>query len=179
GTISWQKTFGYSGADTGTTLIQTNDNGYLISGALDVSSSGGKGNSKSTKTQHAGGDIWAIKLNAVGTKEWSKYYGGSFTDTPLGIVKTADNGYIIAGSSDSNDVDITNNKGSYDFWVIKISSTGSLVWEKNFGGSEIDEATGITTTNDGNFIIVGDTRSSDDDISLNNGAADVWIIKIS
>ena len=179
GIISWQKTFGFSGVDYGTTLTQTNDNGYLITGVLDVTSSGGQGNSKSAKTQHAGGDIWAIKLNASGKKEWSKYYGGSFTDTPLGVIKTSDNGFIIAGSSDSNDVDITNNKGSYDFWVIKISDDGSLVWEKNFGGSEIDEARGITATNDGNFIVVGDTRSSDVDISSNNGAADVLVLKIS
>ena len=85
----------------------------------------------------------------------------------------------MAGSSDSNDVDIKNNKGSYDFWVIKISSDGTLVWEKSFGGSEIDEARAISASHDGNFIVVGDTRSSDSDIAVNNGAADVWILKIS
>ena len=179
GDITWQKTFGFSGADYGTTLIQTNDNGYLITGVLDVTSSGGQGNSKSSKAQHAGGDIWAIKLDITGKLEWSKYYGGSFTDTPLGIAKTTDNGFIIAGSSDSDDVDIKNNKGSYDFWLIKISANGTLVWEKSFGGSEIDEARAISATNDGNFIIVGDTRSSDKDILINNGAADIWVIKIS
>ena len=179
GDINWQKTFGFSGADYGTTLLQTNDNGYLITGVLDVTSSGGQGNSKSAKTQHAGGDIWAIKLGITGKLEWSKYYGGSFTDSPLGVVKTQDNGYIIAGSSDSNDVDIKNNKGTYDFWILKISSDGTLIWEKSFGGSEIDEARAISATNDGNFIVVGDTRSSDKDIAKNNGAADVWILKIS
>lgn len=178
GEITWQKTFGFSGADYGTTLIQTNDNGYLITGVLDVTSSGGQGNSRSSQ-RHAGGDIWALKLDLDGKLDWSKYYGGSFTDTPLGVIKTSDNGFIIAGSSDSNDVDIKNNKGSYDFWVIKIAANGTLIWEKSFGGSEIDEARGITTTNDGNFIIVGDTRSSDKDISINNGAADIWMIKIT
>ena len=178
GEITWQKTFGFSGADYGTTLIQTNDNGYLITGVLDVTSSGGQGNSRSSQ-RHAGGDIWALKLDLDGKLDWSKYYGGSFTDTPLGVIKTSDNGFIIAGSSDSNDVDIKNNKGSYDFWVIKIAANGTLIWEKSFGGSEIDEARGITTTNDGNFIIVGDTRSSDKDISVNNGAADIWMIKIT
>ena len=178
GNTMWQKSFGYSGLDAGKTLVETNDNGLLITGVLDVTASGGQGNSRNSQ-RHAGGDIWAIKLNRNGAKEWSKYYGGSFTDTPLGVVKTNDNGFIIAGSSDSNDVDITNNKGSYDFWILKISSTGSLVWEKNFGGSEIDEARAITTTNDGNFIVVGDTRSSDKDVTNNNGAADLWILKIS
>jgi len=178
GTLSWQKNFGFLGSDYGTTLLETNDNGYLITGVLDVTASNGQGNSRSTQ-KHAGGNIWAIKLNNSGDLEWSKYYGGSSTDIPLGVVKTIDNGFIIAGSSDSADRDITNNKGGYDFWILKIEANGTVVWGKNFGGSEIDEASAITQTNDGNFIVVGDTRSSDKDVSNNNGAADLWMLKIS
>jgi hypothetical protein len=178
GTLTWQKSFGFSGSDYGTSLIQTNDNGYLLTGVIDVTASGGEGNSR-TSQRHAGGDVWAVKLSAVGNFEWSKYFGGSFTDTAFGVEKTADNGFIIVGSSDSNDVDITDNKGSYDFWVLKISSSGTLLWEKSFGGTEIDEARAITSTTDGNFIIVGDTRSSDVNVSNNNGAADLWMLKIS
>ena len=179
GNIIWQKSFGFSGTDSGITLIQTNDNGYLISGVLDVTASNGEGNTSRNNNKHAGGDYWTIKLNASGELQWSKYFGGLFTDTPEGIVETNDNAYIIAGGSDSDDTDISNNKGSYDFWVIKISNTGDLIWEKSFGGSEIDEARAITTSNDGNYIIAGDTRSSDIDVTNNNGAADLWLIKIS
>ena len=68
---------------------------------------------------------------------------------------------------------------SVDFWIIKISESGDLVWEKSFGGSQIDEARAIIKTDDGNYIIAGDTRSSDNDISQNKGAADLWLIKIS
>jgi hypothetical protein len=179
GNLLWEKTFGFSGPDYGTTLIETEEGGFLVTGVLDVSASNGQGNAKFNKQKHAGGDFWALKLTAGGDLEWSKYYGGSFTDTPLGVVKTADNGFILVGSSDSNDVDINNNKGSYDFWVIKISSDGTLLWEKSFGGSEIDEARAICATHDGNFMVVGDTRSSDSDITMNNGGADVWALKIS
>ncbi len=179
GEINWQKTFGFSGRDYGTALLETKDGGFLITGVLDVSASNGQGIAKNKMVTHAGGDFWALKIDAAGILEWSNYYGGSFTDTPLGVVATADNGFIVAGSSDSNDVDITNNKGSYDFWVIKISSDGTLVWDKSFGGSEIDEARAICSTHDGNFMVVGDTRSSDSDITINNGGADVWILKIS
>ena len=178
GNISWQKSFGYPGADYGTTLIETSDNGYLVTGVLDVTASGGEGNSRRT-SKHAGGDVWAIKISAIGVLEWSKFYGGGNTDTPLGIVKTDDNSFIIACSSDSEDVDITDNNGSYDFWILKISNTGVLLWEKSFGGTEIDEARAITRSEDGNFIIVGDTRSSNGDVTLNNGAADVWMLKIN
>lgn len=178
GTISWQKTFGFSGADVGTTLVQTSDNGYLITGVLDVSASNRQGNSK-TAQKHAGGDVWALKLDNSGTLEWSRFFGGSFTDTPFGVVETADNNYIIVASSDSEDFNISNNKGTYDFWVLKISNDGNLLWEKSFGGTKIDEPRGITNTNDGNFIIVGDTRSQDKDVRANNGGADLWMLKIS
>lgn len=179
GTISWQKTFGFLGADIGSSLVQTSDNGYLITGVLDVSASNGQGNAKSTQTQHAGGDVWAIKLDSSGDLEWSRYFGGSFTDTPFGVVETLDNSFIIIASSDSEDFNISNNLGTYDFWILKISNDGNLIWEKSFGGSEIDEPRGITSTNDGNFIIVGDTRSSDQDVTNNNGGADLWMLKIS
>lgn len=179
GTITWEKSFGYSGSDTGYSVIQTSDGGFLLIGVLDVSASGGKGNSKmATAKNHAGGDYWLIKLNASGEIQWSHYYGGTFTDTPYGATETTDGDFIVVGSSDSDDVDITNNKGAYDFWVIKVSATGSLIWEKNFGGSNTDEARAIIPSEVGNFIIVGDTRSNDIDVSNNHGAADVWAIKI-
>jgi hypothetical protein len=179
GNISWQKSFGYQGADSGVSVIQTNDQGYFVSGVLDVTASGGEGNTSRNTTRHAGGDYWVLKLNASGDIEWSKYFGGNFTDTPENVVQTDDNGFIIVGGSDSNDTDISSNIGTYDFWVLRISSIGNLIWEKSFGGDQIDEARAIVKSNDGNYIIAGDTRSSNNDISNNIGAADLWLIKIS
>ena len=179
GNISWQKSYGYPGADYGISVIQTNDSGYLITGVLDVTASNGEGNTSRLSSKHAGGDYWALKLDAAGTIEWSKYYGGLLTDTPESIVQTEDNGYIIVGGSDSMDTDISNNIGSYDFWVVKISASGEIVWEKSYGGDEIDEAWSIVKSGDGNYLIAGDTRSNDVDVSNNIGAADLWLIKIS
>ena len=180
GAIVWEKSFGFLGTDNGNAIIQTQDNGFLIAGVLDVSASNGQGNSKITGTKrHAGGDYWAIKLDASGEKQWSKFYGGTFTDTPNDLIQTNDNGFLLVGSSDSNDVDIKNNKGTYDFWIVKISESGTLIWEKSFGGSQIDEAHAVCDSGDGNYLIVGDTRSNDFDVTNNNGAADLWLIKIS
>ncbi|MFT5257456.1 MAG: hypothetical protein ACI9JT_000212 [Polaribacter sp.] len=179
GNLLWEKSFGFLGADYGTALLETKDGGFLITGVLDVSASNGQGNAKSAEIQHAGGDYWAIKTDQAGNLEWSRFFGGSFTEVPLGIIETDDNNFILVGSSDSNDFNISNSKGSYDFWITKLAPNGNLIWEKSFGGTQIDEAKAITNTNDGNFLIVGDTRSKDKDVSVNNGAADVWILKIS
>lgn len=176
GNITWEKSYGFPGDDLGYSIIQTANGGYFVSGVLDVSGSGGAGNDRS---QHAGGDYWGLKLDVNGNKIWRRYFGGSFTDSAFDVVTTDDGGFILIGSSDSNDVDITNNKGGYDFWIVKVGATGNMVWEKSFGGSQIDEARSITKTNDGNYLIVGDSRSSDQDVSNSKGAADMWLIKIS
>ncbi len=178
GNLSWQKSFGYSGSDNGFSIIQTSDNGYLVTGVLDVSASGGAGNSRNANARHAGGDYWAIKLDSGGILQWSKYFGGTFTETPFDAIQTS-TGYILVGSSDSNDVDITNSLGQYDFWVVNVSNSGDLVWQKSYGGTGIDEARAIVNSGDGNFIIIGDTRSNDQNVSENSGGADVWIIKIN
>lgn len=180
GNIVWEKSYGFPGVDVANAAIQTNDNGFLITGILDVTASNQQGNDRnSVSSRHAGGDYWAIKLDANGTKEWRRYYGGSNTDTPYDIVTTDDGGYILLGTSDSFDVDIQNSKGAYDYWAVKIDANGTMVWEKSYGGDEIDQAYAITKTNDGNFIIVGDARSSNDDVTSNYGSADIWAIKIN
>ena len=179
GAIIWEKSLGYNGSDNGYSVIQTIDNGYLLLGVLDVTASDGEGNNRISSYRHAGGDYWAVKLDANGILEWSRYFGGNFTDTSYAACQTQGGDYIIIGSSDSNDIDISNNKGTYDFWIIKISSEGNLIWEKSYGGSEIDEALDITPTTDGNFIVCGNTRSNNIDVSSNNGAADIWILKIT
>lgn len=174
GNLLWQKTFGFEGGDTGFVITPSSDGGFLLTGLLDAFASGGEG-----KTLHPGGNYWMIKISANGTKEWSKHYGGFFTDTPYGAVQTEDNGFIIVGSSDSYETDIFNNLGTYDFWIIKISQTGELVWTKNYGGSRIDEARAITPSGDGNYIITGDTRSDDQFVLENKGSADLWMMKIT
>jgi len=180
GTIQWEKSYGFSGSDKAFSIIQTSDNGFFVSGILDVSASAGAGNDKnSNASKHAGGDYWGLKLDANGTKIWRRYFGGSFTDAAYDAVETNDNGFILIGSSDSDDVDISNTKGDYDFWAVKVDTNGNQVWEKSYGGSQIDEARSIIKTTDGNYLIVGESRSSDKDVTNSKGAADVWLIKIS
>ena len=175
GNLSWERSYGFSGNDEGNHILETSDGHFLITGIIDVTASGGAG----IFGRHAGGDYWCLKVAQTGELVWSRYYGGSFTDTAFGVVETSNQEFIIAGSSDSEDVNITNNRGTYDFWVVKAGIGGDLVWQQSYGGDQIDEARGVAASGDGNFIVVGDTRSSDQDVTVNNGAADLWLIKIS
>lgn len=82
----------------------------------------------------------------------------------------------MTGASESDDFDVTNPKGSYDYWAVKINDSGDLVWEKSFGGSEIDIAYGLVESAPGTYVMVGDSRSADGDVSSPKGNADLWAV---
>lgn len=176
GNIIWEKSFGFSGSDQAYTIKETRDNGFLLGGSLDVSASGGQGNS--SKSKHAGGDFWLIKIDENGNKLWSRFYGGLFTDSLFDIEETDNGDYILVGSSDSADTDVSSNIGSYDFWILKVDKNGTKIWDKNFGGTQADEAFSIVKANNNQFLIVGNSRSSNVNVSENIGSSDVWLIKI-
>ena len=182
GDILWEKSFGFSGHDHAYDIVQTSDGGLFFSGFLDVTSSGGEGNSRKKITsyaQHGVGEFWGIKLDADGNLLWRRYFGGTNNDRSFGAVEANDGGLVMIGASESDDFDISNPNGSYDVWVVKISAKGDLIWEKSFGGTGIDRAYDVVKTDEGAYVIVGETFSTDGDIFKNNGESDAWLIKVS
>ena len=77
-----------------------------------------------------------IKFDAFGNQEWQKVYGGSDDDRGQEIINTSDGGYAIIGSSKSQDGDVSLYSGFNDFWVLKISNSGNLIWEKSTNGEK-------------------------------------------
>lgn len=181
GVVEWERSFGFSGHDHSYDVVQTFDGGYFFVGFLDVTASNGEGNvgkGSSSLTRHGVGEFWGTKLDAAGNLVWRRFFGGTNNDRAYGVVTAQDGGFVITGSSESTDFDISNTKGSYDFWVVKVSNTGDLIWERSFGGSGIDKSYGIARTLDNAYVITGNTFSTDTDISKNNGESDVWLIKV-
>ncbi|MEL6917213.1 MAG: hypothetical protein AAFO99_05725 [Bacteroidota bacterium] len=180
GEVEWERSFGFSGHDHSYDVVQTTDGGFFFVGFLDVTSSGGAGGEgKGASTRHGVGEFWGTKLDAEGNLEWRRFFGGTNNDRAYGVVQSNDGGLVITGSSESADFDISGSKGSYDFWVIKVTSNGDLVWESSFGGSGIDKSYGISKTDDNSYVITGNTFSIDTDISKNNGESDIWLVKIT
>lgn len=176
GEIQWEKSYGFTGHDHAYSILQTLDGGYFMTGFLDVTASGGDGNSR---RRHGVGEYWCHRLDANGDIVWRRYFGGTNNDRSFDAVQSNDGGFVITGFTESNDFDITNSRGSYDFWVIKLDANGNLVWEKSIGGSEIDQARSIAKTNDNAYLIVGNAFSSDGDINQNLGNSDYFVAKLS
>ena len=183
GDIQWEKSFGFSGIDRAFSVVQTKDGGYFVTGFLDVTASNGEGNDDKSKsnTKHGVGEFWGIKLDASGNKIWRRYFGGTNNDRSYDVLQTEDNGFLMIGSSESIDFNVAEgngSKGSYDFWAVKVNEDGTKSWFKSYGGSEIDVAYAIAPSGDGKYVIVGDSRSNDGDISGAKGNADLWMIQI-
>jgi len=154
GDIGWQKTYGWSTFDKPNSIQQTSDGGYIVIGET---SSFGAGSS----------DIWILKLSSDGDIEWQKTYGGTSYDEALSIQQTNDGGYIVAGSTDSFGA------GSSDVWILKLTSSGDIGWQKTYGGSGSDSASSIQQTSDGGYIVTGYI------ISWGAGSRDFWVLKLS
>ena len=100
--------------------------------------------------------------------EWQHSLGSTAPDQAWAIEQTADSGYLIAASASFNDGDVKGHYGGSDFWIVKLSRTGTVQWQKCYGGSGSETPRGMYATRDNCYIIAGTTTSTDGDV-LNPG----------
>lgn len=167
GDLIWEKEYGGTGNDEGKCIQKTSDGGYIIAGYTDSLGNGGE-------------DVYILKLDQNGSVLWQKTYGGIGNDRANCIQQTSD-GYVITGYTsvvEPTSIPSTANSDNLyasanrDVYVLKVDKNGTLVWEKRFGGTGIDEGKWIQQTNDGGYIIAGYTNS------FGAGGNDIYIIKL-
>jgi gliding motility-associated-like protein len=129
-------------------------------------------------------DAWVVKYSGAGVIEWKRNYGGSKSDNAYSIVNTADGGYLFVGNTFSNDGDVSGNHNNMyaDVWVVKLSSNGTIQWQKCYGGTRDDAAMSVALTPDGGFIMSGLSQSVDGDVTGLHAAvpvySDVWVLRL-
>ena len=169
--IQWQKSLGGTADDDAQSIQQTIDGGYIVAGSS-------KSNDGDVSGNHGYGDYWIVKLDFSGNIEWQKSLGGSGGDYAYSVQQTSDRGYIVAGTSSSNDGDVSGNHGSWDYWIVKLDSTASIQWQKSLGGTDDEYGYSIHQTSDDGFIVAGSSESNDGDVSGNHAYSDYWIVKL-
>lgn len=176
GNVQWQNKYGGSSQDRAYSIKQTIDGGYVVAGQSASTNGDVTGNHGNFKS-----DFWIVKLNNTGTIQWQKSLGGTFQDEAYSIEQTTDGGYIVAGSTYSKNGDVIGaHDGLIDYWIVKLDSTGNLVWQKPLGGSGNDEAFSIQQTTDGGYIVAGNTNSINGDVVGNSTTQrnNYWIVKL-
>jgi len=103
--------------------------------------------------------------NRVKRQQWSRTLGGSCDDLGVSVKQTSDGGYIVVGTTWSYGA------GESDIWLIKTDPQGNKLWDRCFGGSDLDGATSVQQTADGGYIVSGTTWS------YGAGLGAIWLIK--
>ena len=128
--VDWRKTYGGAHDDGGKSVVKTRDGGYIIAGYTESYGAGGS-------------DMYLIKVDSDGNLLWDETYGGSQADGANCIVQAGDNGYLIAGYTNSG---VT----SQSSWLVKTDSSGQIQFNQTLSGLE---AKSIVRTKDGGYVL--------------------------
>ncbi|MEX1001024.1 MAG: T9SS type A sorting domain-containing protein [Crocinitomicaceae bacterium] len=174
--VSWQNVYGGNGDESSPVAIKTSDGGYLIGC---YSSSGISGNK--TVDEYGAGDYWIIKIDNNGAIEWQNVYGGTEVEALSGLAETPEGDFLLCGSSQSA---ISGNKtaasiGLMDYWLVKIDSAGNLLWDKTYGGTDVNKATDMLLDKDNNLLLCGHSNSGISGTKTEDsyGSTDFWVVK--
>lgn len=175
GNIVWQITLGGSGNETGYSIIQTSDGGFLVNGNSQSAISGNK-----TVPNYGGIDSWVVKLSAMGQLEWQKSFGGLDNDIAGPMLALPNGNYLICNSSFSG-VSGTKTepaKGVTDYWVLTIDNLGNVVNEMVYGGVGSEYLKSVSLLPSNNILFTGSSNSdiSGDKLQNGYGANDYWSI---
>ena len=184
----WQHCYGGSKIEIVCDIVETND-GYLLAGKAesddgDIEGAGyhlGYGNSGNQTS-----DIWLIKIDFTGNIIWSKCYGGTRNESADRVFPTGDGGFIVFGETGSFDGDVTGNHSAgpdwSDIWILRIDSTGQLLWQQCIGGNGDERViSGVVNNGDGSYVIAStiyDFNSGQVECPTTNGSDQVWLIKV-
>lgn len=173
----WDKTYGGLFADILRAVVPTSDGGYLLAGYS-------QSNIYAEKSQNSRGqnDFWVLKIDANGSKLWDKTFGGSGDDRLMSAVLTPDGGFLLGGDSNSgiSGERTESSRGSTDYWVVRISSVGTKLWDRAYGGSDADMLASIQITSTGHYYLCGYSFSNISGQKTQNskGSSDYWVVKI-
>ena len=192
----WQTTVGGVGIEKLNQITQTTDGGYIIAGSSGSKKSPvGQDNiiplTQKTESCRGGLDFWIVKLKSNGDVDWQKTIGGRFADELKVVQPLPNNEYLLGGYSNSpiSGEKTNENIGIGDYWIVKINNTGEIIWQQTLGGSSDDVLVSLITTQDGGFIIGGNSGATPSNTSnrkaitgnkskSNTKGTDFWVIKL-
>lgn len=162
--LSYSTYLGGSGDDYGHGIAVDSSGNIYITGQTSSEDFSSANSYQSTNARYI--DAFVTKLSSSGALVYSTYLGGNDIDYGSGIaVDSSGNAYITGRTISTNfpttsGVSQTRSGGSYDAFVAKLDSSGSLVYSTYLGGAGIDFGFGIAVDSSGNAHITGQTGSS-------------------
>ncbi|MEE4257100.1 MAG: T9SS type A sorting domain-containing protein [Bacteroidales bacterium] len=184
GNILWEETLGNVYNENAINMILTSSNTILVTGGHNESA--GMITCPDMDQSIIESDCWIVEMDLEGNIIQQFCYGGSYDEVIYDIVEV-DDGYAFIAWTNSNDHDVSGFHGiageeaKNDIWICKINFQGEIQWERCLGGSNIEYPRHISTTEDGGYIVFGNTNSTDGDVSNNHTTSDsydIWLVKL-
>lgn len=144
-------------------------------------------------TSNGANDIFLVKTSPQGDFIWAKSFGGSGDDVPSEIViDLSGNLYVTGTFSGTADFDpdagVSNliSAGMDDVFILKLNSSGQLIWAKSVGGTQNDEGNAIDIDDyDGSVFVFGSFRTTIDfdpgvgvQSATSLGSSDIFLLKL-
>ncbi len=110
--------------------------------------------------------VYALSSTAAHAVNWARSYGGAENDECQSLLPTPDGGFLTVGFTESFGA------GGKDAWVLKLDSSGNVMWQKAYGGAQDEIASAVQQTPGGDYIVGALTGS------FGAGDSDIWVFKI-
>ncbi len=151
----WSKRFGGASSDSGAALATDTSGNVVVTGTFEGSVDFGGG----TLTSAGLKDIFVAKYTSAGVHVWSKRFGGSGTDQPMGIAVDGAGDVALTGrfqGSISFGGGSLSSAGQDDAFLAKLLGTsGGHVWSKRFGSTIGDSGAGVAVDANRNVAVSG------------------------
>lgn len=171
GNLTNNRKLGGSLVDIGASVVPAPDGSFYVTGsALSADNA---------LTNRGLQDVYVAKVRADFTLEWQRTFGGDAYDTGQDIFLTPNGELRVLANTNSTNGDVTGKTtADSDVWLLAVNGTnGGLLWQKRFGGNGQDEVVSGYRTRTGNLIITGLSKSTDGDVTLNQGGEDYWLFE--
>lgn len=151
GNFLWDQRYGGDSEDLLFSFTEATGGGYVLAGYSFSNATGDK-----TEPIEGVSDYWIVKIDANGSKQWDKDFGGSNTEDDLGnILQTSDGGYLIPGNSYSpaSGDKSEDNLGSEQSWLVKTDQNGNKQWDKTIFTTGHDEGAFVVEPEPGCYVL--------------------------
>ena len=179
GDIEWENTIGGPNSDYLWDMENTTDNGYILAG---VSFSGAGGDKTEGRIGPVGfSDLWIVKINGSGAVQWDNTIGGTDHDRIYEVKATSDGGFILGAHSESDaSGDKSEDSVLFDYWVLKINSSGTIMWENTISANADERLRDLIVTSTGEILVAGYTSATSgaDMTDTSNGGFDAWLVTL-
>ena len=166
-TSLWTKQLGTSSSDGGSGVTTDSSGNVYVTG---YTLGGLDGNTNSGSY-----DMFLVKYNSSGTKQWTKQLGSSGWDWGNGVTTDSSGNIYVTGYTNGG-LDGNTNSGYGDIFLVKFNSSGTKQWTKQLGTSSSDSGNGVITDSSGNIYVTGYTLGGLDG-NTSSGNKDIFLVK--